>query len=129
MVGSELGLGGGRILGTVARCERSAVVPDVVVGARWLRRRASSVRGRMQSGVRAGAARRTATGTTPSPRLEEVPVSHRAPIIKAYLSKRAYSKSLEYEARESFGVSPDATLDELDELADRYPVFRIADAP
>jgi len=62
-------------------------------------------------------------------RLEEVPVSQRAPIIKAYLSKRAYSKSPEYEAREFFGVSPDATLDELGELADRYPVFRIADAP
>ena len=62
-------------------------------------------------------------------RLEEVPVSQRAPIIKAYLSKRAYSKWPEYEAREFFGVSPDATLDELGELADRYPVFRIADAP
>jgi deazaflavin-dependent oxidoreductase (nitroreductase family) len=58
-------------------------------------------------------------------RLEEVPVSQRAPIIKAYLSKRAYSKSPAYEAREFFGVSPDATLEELSEIADRYPVFQI----
>jgi deazaflavin-dependent oxidoreductase (nitroreductase family) len=60
-------------------------------------------------------------------RLEEVPVSQRAPIIKAYLGKRAYSKSPEYEAREFFGVSPDATLEELSEIADRYPVFRIVE--
>jgi deazaflavin-dependent oxidoreductase (nitroreductase family) len=60
-------------------------------------------------------------------RLEEVPVSQRAPIIKAYLSKRAYSKSPDYEAREFFGVSPDATLEELSEIADRYPVFQIAE--
>jgi len=62
-------------------------------------------------------------------RLEEVPVSQCAPILKAYLSKRAYSKSREYETREFFGVSPDATLEELGELAGRYPVFRIAEAP
>ena len=60
-------------------------------------------------------------------RLEEVPVIRRAPIIKAYLSKRAYSKSPEYEAREFFGVSPDATLEQLSEIADRYPVFQIVE--
>jgi deazaflavin-dependent oxidoreductase (nitroreductase family) len=60
-------------------------------------------------------------------RLEEVPVDQRAPIIRAYLSKRAYSKSPEFEAREFFGVSPTATLDELAEIAPRYPVFRIAE--
>jgi deazaflavin-dependent oxidoreductase (nitroreductase family) len=62
-------------------------------------------------------------------RLEEMPVRQRAPILKAYLSKRAYSKSPDYEAREFFGVSPHATLQELGEVADRYPVFRIAEAP
>jgi deazaflavin-dependent oxidoreductase (nitroreductase family) len=62
-------------------------------------------------------------------RLEEVPIAERAPILKAYLSKRAYSKSPEYEAREFFGVSPGATLRELGEVADRYPVFRIVEAP
>ena len=60
-------------------------------------------------------------------RLEEVPVIRRAPIIKAYLSKRAYSKSPEYEAREFFGVSRDATLEELSEIAHRYPVFQIVE--
>ena len=61
-------------------------------------------------------------------RLEEVPVTQRAPILKAYLSKRAYSKSPEYEAREFFGVSAEATLEELDGIAERYPVFRIVEA-
>jgi deazaflavin-dependent oxidoreductase (nitroreductase family) len=59
-------------------------------------------------------------------RLEEVPVEERAPILKAYLSKRAASKSPEYEAREFFGVSPDPTLDELAAIANHYPVFRMA---
>jgi hypothetical protein len=53
----------------------------------------------------------------------------RTPIIRAYLSKRAYSKSPEFEAREFFGVSPTATLDELAEIAPRYPVFRIVTDP
>jgi hypothetical protein len=47
----------------------------------------------------------------------------------AYLSKRAYSKSPEFEAREFFGVSPDASLDDLAEIAERYPVFRIEQGP
>jgi deazaflavin-dependent oxidoreductase (nitroreductase family) len=61
--------------------------------------------------------------------LEEVPAPERAPMLKAYLSKRAYSKTPEFEAREFFGVSPDATLEELGKIADRYPVFRIVEAP
>lgn len=60
-------------------------------------------------------------------RLDEVPIDGRAPILKAYLSKRAYSKSPEYEAREFFGASPDAPLDDLREIASGYPVFRIVD--
>jgi hypothetical protein len=58
-------------------------------------------------------------------RLVEVPVEERPPVLKAYLSKRAYSKSPEFEAREFFGVSPDASLDDLAGIAGRYPVFRI----
>jgi hypothetical protein len=57
--------------------------------------------------------------------LIEIPVDGRAPILKAYLSTRAYSKSPEYEAREFFGVSPDASLEDLAGIAARYPVFRI----
>ena len=60
-------------------------------------------------------------------RLDEVPTDQRAPILKAYLTRRAYSKSPEYEAREFFGVAPDASLDELAALASRYPVFQIVD--
>jgi hypothetical protein len=58
-------------------------------------------------------------------RLVELPVAERPGVLKAYLSKRAYSKSPEFEAREFFGVSPDASLDDLGEIAGRYPVFRI----
>ena len=58
-------------------------------------------------------------------RLVELPVAERPPVLKAYLSKRAYSKSPEFEAREFFGVSPNASLDDLAEIAGRYPVFRI----
>jgi hypothetical protein len=58
-------------------------------------------------------------------RLEEVPVDQRAPVIRAYLSTRAYSKSPEFEAQEFFGVSPTATLDDLSAIAPHYPVFRI----
>jgi deazaflavin-dependent oxidoreductase (nitroreductase family) len=58
-------------------------------------------------------------------RLHEVPADERAPILKAYLSKRATSKSPEYEAREFFGVPVDATLDDLAAIAPHYPVFRI----
>jgi hypothetical protein len=57
--------------------------------------------------------------------LVEVPVEKRSPVLKAYLSQRAYSKSPEFEAREFFGVAPDATLGDLAAIADRYPVFRI----
>ena len=58
-------------------------------------------------------------------RLAELPLAERPAVLQAYLSKRAYSKSPEFEAREFFGVSPDASLDDLAEIADRYPVFRI----
>lgn len=58
-------------------------------------------------------------------RLREIPPEERAPVLQAYLSKRAYSKSPGYEAREFFGVSPCASLDDLAEIAERYPVFRV----
>jgi hypothetical protein len=58
-------------------------------------------------------------------RLVELPVEERPPVLMAYLSKRAYSKSHEFEAREFFGVSPKASLDDLAGIAARYPVFRI----
>lgn len=61
-------------------------------------------------------------------RLVEVPVEERAPILKAYISKRALSKSPERSARQYFGVSKDASVEELEPLSPRYPVFRIVKA-
>jgi hypothetical protein len=57
--------------------------------------------------------------------LVELAVAEGPAVLKAYLSKRAHSKSSEFEAREFFGVSPNASLDDLAEIAERYPVFRI----
>ena len=51
-------------------------------------------------------------------KLEEVPVSQRAPILKAYL-RRAPG------ARPHFDISLDAPLAEFEKVAERYPVFRI----
>jgi hypothetical protein len=53
----------------------------------------------------------------------DVPVEERSPVPKAYLSKRAYSKSPEFEGREFFGVPPDATLDQLAQLRIGTPSF------
>jgi F420H(2)-dependent quinone reductase len=57
--------------------------------------------------------------------LVELPVPERPAVLRAYLSRRAYSKSPEFEAREFFGVPANASLDDLAAIADRYPVFRI----
>jgi hypothetical protein len=76
--------------------------------------------------VRANNYRASLRRLRPRPiRLVELPVAERPAVLKAYLSKRAYSKSPKFEAREFFGVSPNASLDDLAEIADRYPVFRI----
>jgi hypothetical protein len=57
-------------------------------------------------------------GTTENVRLEDVPVSRRAPILKAYLQ-------IAPGARPHFDVSRDAPLAEFEKVAARYPVFRI----
>ena len=57
-------------------------------------------------------------GTTENVRLEDVPVSQRAPILKAYLQVAP-------GARPHFDVSRDAPLAEFEKVAARYPVFRI----
>ncbi len=51
-------------------------------------------------------------------RLEEVPVSQRAPVLKAYL-KRASG------ARPHLAVHMDAPLSEFERVAAQYPVFRV----
>jgi hypothetical protein len=57
-------------------------------------------------------------GTTENVRLEDVPVSRRAPILKAYLQVAP-------GARPHFDVSRDAPLAEFEKVAARYPVFRV----
>ncbi|HEY6299692.1 MAG TPA: nitroreductase/quinone reductase family protein [Candidatus Binatus sp.] len=57
-------------------------------------------------------------GITEEVRLEDVPVSQRAPILKAYLQVAP-------GARPHFDVSRDAPLAEFEKVAARYPVFRV----
>jgi F420H(2)-dependent quinone reductase len=57
-------------------------------------------------------------GTTEDVKLEDVPVSQRAPILKAYLQVAP-------GARPHFDISRDAPLAEFEKVAARYPVFRI----
>ncbi|HKN01736.1 MAG TPA: nitroreductase/quinone reductase family protein [Candidatus Binataceae bacterium] len=57
-------------------------------------------------------------GITEKVRLEEVPASRRAPILKAYLQRAP-------GARPHFDLSRDAPLAEFAKVAARYPVFRI----
>jgi deazaflavin-dependent oxidoreductase (nitroreductase family) len=58
-------------------------------------------------------------------RLAEVPPEQRAPILKAYLSKRALSKTPAMSARQYFGMAPDPPVEALARVAAHYPVFRI----
>ncbi len=61
-------------------------------------------------------------------RLAEVAPPRRAPVIRAYLlrwGRRPGSRAVAREARSYFGVGPDASLDEIQHVADCYPVFRI----
>ena len=51
-------------------------------------------------------------------RLEEVPASARAPILKAYLACAP-------GARPHFDIGPDASLEQFAQVASRYPVFRV----
>jgi len=109
------------------RSHRTALVTTNYRGSRYL----VSLAGEAEwvRNVRAAGYRATVRRWRARPvRLEEVPAGDRAPILKAYLSKRAYSKSPEFEAREFFGVSPDATLDELGVIAAGYPVFRMVES-
>jgi len=57
---------------------------------------------------------------TENVRLEDVPVSQRAPILKAYLQRAP-------GARPHFDLSRDAPLAEFEKVTARYPVFRIVE--
>ena len=56
---------------------------------------------------------------------EELPAGKRAPVLSAYLEKRALTKSPAAEARDYFGLEPHPPLHELERIAERYPVFKI----
>jgi deazaflavin-dependent oxidoreductase (nitroreductase family) len=61
-------------------------------------------------------------------RLVEVPPPQRAPVIHAYLhrwGRRPGSKAMASEARCYFGVGADASAEEIQGVAEHYPVFRI----
>jgi hypothetical protein len=59
--------------------------------------------------------------------LVEVPADERPPIIQAYVHRAGWS-SPSQEARHYFGLRPDPSLEEIQPLVDRYPVFRITEA-
>lgn len=63
-------------------------------------------------------------GRTPI-RLVEIPVGERASILLGYVHQRAFSHSGEASARLFFGLDPDPTLEQMEAIADRYPVFQM----
>lgn len=62
-------------------------------------------------------------------RLEEVSRDERAPIMLAYVQKRAFTHSGAQASRHFFGLGPNPTLAEMQALADRYVVMRILPDP
>jgi hypothetical protein len=64
-------------------------------------------------------------GRKRSVRLIEVPIEERAPVLHAYMQRRALTKSPPTIARTCFDVSPDAGPADLEAVASRHPVFKI----
>ena len=59
-------------------------------------------------------------------RLVEVLPVERPPVLLAYASHRAFSRSPAFIARDYFGVKPHPDLSEFADIAERYPVFVVA---
>ncbi len=57
-------------------------------------------------------------------RLEEVPVAERAPILLAYVQRRAFTRSTRRAKRLYFGLD-EPTLHDMRGMAERFPVFEI----
>lgn len=60
--------------------------------------------------------------------LVEVPSGQRPDIIRAYVNRpgsRGRAVARTSEARHYFGIDPDASLAQIAQVADRYPVFRV----
>jgi deazaflavin-dependent oxidoreductase (nitroreductase family) len=65
----------------------------------------------------------------PTPvRLVEVLAAERPPVLLAYASHRAFSRSPAYIARNYFGVQPHPGLSDFTDIPERYPVFVVAPA-
>ena len=63
-----------------------------------------------------------------SARLVEVPPGERAPVIRDYLFRAGRSPSSRAAAKEAryyFGLSPGPSLEEIQQVASYYPVFRV----
>ena len=55
--------------------------------------------------------------------LVELPPAKRPPVLQAYASHRAFSRSPAYIARNYFGVKPHPGPSDFTNIAERYPVF------
>jgi glyoxylase-like metal-dependent hydrolase (beta-lactamase superfamily II) len=100
-----------------AACDGAHYVVSLAGESDWVR----NVRAAGGHVVIAGRHRRAA-------RLVEVISQRRAAVIRAYLlrwGRHPGSPAVAREARYYFGVGPDASLDELAQVAEYYPVFRI----
>lgn len=76
--------------------------------------------------VRAADGQATLLSRTRLPiRLVEVPAGSRAPILLAYVSQRAFTHSGRQSARHFFGLETPPTIEDMQGLADRYPVFQL----
>ena len=106
---------GGRKSGKIVRFPLAMIVMN---GERYL----VSMLGEETNSVRnvraAGGKARLVHGISEQVLLEEVDISQRAPILKAYLS-------LAPGARPHIPISKDAPLSEFEKIVSKYPIFRL----
>ena len=60
--------------------------------------------------------------------LVEIPIEERAPILHLYVGQGAFGRSAA-EIAGQFGVEPTASIEQMESLAGRHPVFRIEQRP
>lgn len=57
--------------------------------------------------------------------LKEIPLEGQAPVLLAYVQKRAFTHSGAQASRHFFGLGSKPTLDDMQKIAGRYIVFKI----
>jgi deazaflavin-dependent oxidoreductase (nitroreductase family) len=57
-------------------------------------------------------------------KLSELPISERASILQLYIGQGVFGRSAK-EIAGQFGVKPEASIAELEKIANRHPVFKI----